>query len=466
MFRVLFIFFFFIFYSLQAFSSIILEGVSGASRDNLSEDRKAPIIYGGTAGTNPGTCTDVCNNCIGGLQDCNERRINDGGYLTLSFRSDTRSGIPIITDSNKQITISERILNAPIVGANETQQVRVLWSRICGDSCDNVGNNGNGLIIIVIGIDGSNNGEGNGSLNDSEDDSLQVTIQIKKNLPNNGIETFTLFPGDEKVFMLLNPRPDGGGDEALIPDSPNNIVFPNLFPFYEGSLIKEIRFYYEEMSDEESVEDALGRIGNDSTYVRKEVIRLGENSGDVDLGSTLYFTESDGPNGKEGQQFRNGFTYVFKVALVDEAGNVGLFRDNRDGIEQRQVIVPSEVMGALENKNTPSFCFIATAAYGKSHKMLDIFYKFRDQKLLPYKLGRIIHDLYYTYSPPFAGIIRDNVFLKYIARILLIPFWVYAFLALQIGHILTFFLLASFISMFMYLLIKKRIFKILLSKEV
>ena len=447
--RMLFIFFSLILCSSQAFASILLEGVSGASRDNLNEDRDQPVIWAGTVGLAT-TCTDVCNNCMGGLQDCNEYRIDDSGNLTLSFRSDARSGIPIATDVNKQTIIGSIIPNAPIVNANETTDVQIPWSQICAQApgCDR-----NGRISIVIGIDGSNNGEGNRSLNDSEDDSLQVLIEIRSQLPNEGIETFTLFPGDEKFYMLTP------NDPQLI-DGPN-IIFPNSFPVYENNTITEIRFYYEEVVGEEDFETALGRITNNSTYVRTEVINIGTGD-DIEL-SKHYFTESDGPDGKQGRKFENDSKYVFKIALVDDAGNIGLFRDNLGGVEEieaRQVVVPSRVIGALKRSNFLG-CFIATAVYGRSHRMLKTFYQFRDQKLLPYSLGRIIHDLYYTYSPPLADIIRDNIFLKYIARILLIPFWIYAFLVLQIGHILTFVLLTSLISTLMYFLIKKQVVRLL-----
>ena len=466
--RILFIALLLIFYSPQAFSSIRDIVVKGASRYDY-DGENSPIVWAGLGGTDPRTCipndsnNPTCNNCLGGSssdgsgsdgrpQTCNENRIDINGYLTIFFRSDTNAGVPIVTDSSKQAVIGSRIQNAPSVTVNEPTSVEMRWSDICAQvdgasSCEAGGVTiGNSRVPpIFIGIDS----DSNGSLNDSGDDSLQVNIEIRSQLPGEGIETFTLFPGDEKVYMLT---PD---DKVLIPDTPN-IEFPNSFPSYDGNLITEIRFYYEEVSGGEDVRTALNRIANNSYYVKTEVTNL-DTSGDVEL-SQLYFTKSDGPEERGTLPFNNDSTYVFKIALVDEAGNIGLFNSNNTFDETKHVVTPSEVIGLLKNNG---FCFIVTAAYGKSHKILEPFYQFRDQKLLPYALGRIIHDLYYTYSPPLADIIRDNVFLKYIARISLIPFWIYAFLALQIGHILTFLLLAGSISIPMYFLIKKKVFRVL-----
>ncbi len=440
----IFIVSFFILYCPQAFSKIEITDVVGASNWEYEEyDGNSLIIWAGLAG--PSTCNNgVCDNCNGGLGDCNRNRIDEDGYLTIHFRSDVRPGIPLITDANNRSTpLGERNITIP-VNANDPASSRVAWSRICtqpnADNCT-----GNAQLTLLVGIDGSNNGQGNVSLdNDAEDDSLSFTVYIRKRLPQEGINTFSLFPGDEKVIMLT-PADEGAGEfgPKKIDEHPP-IIFPNGFPTYDGTRITYIRFYYVEVPNgEEGCSIDERGIGNNSDYVETEVIDLLEGSSKVEL-SNLYFTKTNQRN-----TFKNNVTYVFKIALVDEAGNVGRFNTSCDPVTH--VITPSEVHGLLPG------CFIATAAYGESHKILETFYQFRDQKLLPYTLGKLIHNLYYIYSPPLANIIQDNVLLKYMARISLIPFWIYAFLALQIGHILTFFLLASFTSILIYFFIKKNV---------
>ena len=429
------------FYCSQAFSTIEITGVTGAS--NWEYDGNTLVIWAGTAG--PECPERTCNNCTDGPQPCNENRINSNGSLTINFTSDSRSGIPVIADFNKQtLNISTGNL---AISANTNTPVAIPWSQICaqsdGNNTDGIGRgncNSNTQIRLFVGIDGSSNGLGDGSLdNNTEDDALSFTVNVRSRIPEEfRIPTFSLFPGDEKVFMLT---PDDEGEGELGENKNDErppIEFPSSFPSYDNTRITHIRFYYEEVPEGEDGCAHANSIGNDSLSIETEVIDISDNSSFVEL-SNLYF-----------RGFQNNVTYVFKIALVDEAGNVGLFYN---GLCDRNahVITPTEVNGLLKG------CFIATAAYGQSHKILETFYQFRDQKLRPYALGKIIHDLYYTYSPPLANIIRDNILLKYIARILLIPFWIYAFLALQIGHLLTFFLLASFMSILIYFFIRKNI---------
>ena len=456
----IFMTFFLILYCPQAFSIIEITDVRGAgpgpSHWTYNPNTNSLSIWAGLGGPNRGgrdeICDETCNNCLGGTQSCNEHSINLNGDLIINFRSDTQSGIPIITDFNKQ-AISNPAQNSIPTSANTTVEIGIPWSQICAlpsaNNCqDNV------QVRLSVGIDGSNNGSGNGSLdNDAEDDSLQFTINIRLEPPPDAyIPIFSLFPGDEKIIMLT-PADEGEGELGIIrgdsgisprDDGVSPIEFPDSFPSYGNTRITHIRFYYVEVPNGEDGCNFATQIGNNSDYVETEVTDLGEGSTQVEL-SDLYFKEDAQQN-----PFQNNLTYVFKIALVDEAGNVGLFYNGTcDPVTH--VITPSEVHGLLPE------CFIATAAYGKSHKILETFYQFRDQKLLPYILGKIIHTIYYTYSPPLANIIQDSAFLKYIARILLIPFWIYAFLALQIGHILTFFLLASSISILIYFFIKKNV---------
>lgn len=70
-----------------------------------------------------------------------------------------------------------------------------------------------------------------------------------------------------------------------------------------------------------------------------------------------------------------------------------------------------------------SDCFIATAAFGS---FLDphvvTLRHFRDRFLLSNTLGQWFVERYYTYSPTIAQTIRENEFLQFIVRLLLIPF--------------------------------------------
>jgi hypothetical protein len=66
----------------------------------------------------------------------------------------------------------------------------------------------------------------------------------------------------------------------------------------------------------------------------------------------------------------------------------------------------------------PSFCFIATAAYGTdTAEEINILRQFRDVVLLPSGLGAEFVSLYYEVSPPIAEVISQHDFLRTAVRV-------------------------------------------------
>ncbi len=94
-------------------------------------------------------------------------------------------------------------------------------------------------------------------------------------------------------------------------------------------------------------------------------------------------------------------------------------------------------------------CFIATAAFGfYSDPQVMILRHFRDRFLLTNDPGRWFVKSYYRHSPPIAQLIRENGWLKTLARILLLPVIATAWLTLdafRLTFFLTFFVLTSMI---------------------
>ncbi len=79
-------------------------------------------------------------------------------------------------------------------------------------------------------------------------------------------------------------------------------------------------------------------------------------------------------------------------------------------------------------------CFIATAAYGsllEPHVVL--LCRFRDRFLLTNSAGKQFVAFYYRNSPPIADFIAKHEFLRIITLILLIPFFILSWMALNFG---------------------------------
>jgi len=83
-------------------------------------------------------------------------------------------------------------------------------------------------------------------------------------------------------------------------------------------------------------------------------------------------------------------------------------------------------------------CFIATAAYDSPlHPHVKILRDFRDKYLMPDKLGRVLVNLYYKYSPFVADLIAKHKILKIAVRFSLLPVIAFSYSMVNIGPIIT-----------------------------
>jgi len=81
-----------------------------------------------------------------------------------------------------------------------------------------------------------------------------------------------------------------------------------------------------------------------------------------------------------------------------------------------------EARGVIVDYRYPSWCFIATAAYGTPMaEDIQILREFRDEYLLTNPVGQALVDLYYRVSPPMAEFITEHPSLKPIVRAGLLP---------------------------------------------
>ena len=83
-------------------------------------------------------------------------------------------------------------------------------------------------------------------------------------------------------------------------------------------------------------------------------------------------------------------------------------------------------------------CPIAAATYGSPfHPHVKILRDFRDKYLMPDKLGRVLVNLYYKYSPFVSDLIAKHKILKIAVRFSLLPVIAFSYSMINIGPIIT-----------------------------
>jgi photosystem II stability/assembly factor-like uncharacterized protein len=93
---------------------------------------------------------------------------------------------------------------------------------------------------------------------------------------------------------------------------------------------------------------------------------------------------------------------------------------------------------AEEKKEEKKGCFIATAAYGSPlHPSVTILREFRDEYLMPSKIGRAFVRLYYKYSPAAADFIAKHKALRISVQVMLLPLIALSYSMLHLGPVIT-----------------------------
>ncbi|MCJ8278275.1 MAG: hypothetical protein HRT44_03290, partial [Bdellovibrionales bacterium] len=376
-------------------------------------------IYAGTSG-DEADCderdgTTTCNNCTATTDECNSNRIYENLILAVTFTSNNTAGlIAAGTADNTNVAIPLAVTDVNIYQPNTQVTVQIRWSDICPAIFDGATNcdDADGIANLRIGIDSDSNSQ---LTNDGTDDVLDIPVNISKltvgaqaSLCTNGSDpganalvcNFVAYPGDQKVY---------------IDDVRTECNFPNT----SGSQdVRAIRFLYKQGEYPANNEGTFADLtvsdnGTCATGDTSKVVGLSEN---------------------EISGLANNEPYFFRVAVVDEAGNVGHFASatgqtsvtaggNTDtstcfdtsAIGQNcHVVFPASVTGLLEDDLD---CFITTATYGSPFKsQVRTFRTFRNLFLNSSVTGRLLIKTYYRLSPPVAKYIHNNKHLKPYAR--------------------------------------------------
>jgi hypothetical protein len=419
--------FFAIFFSISyALAAPTVVGITGASVVDATPS--ATIIYGGSAGTACANGTSTCDNCDGsGLTACNHTRITPNTNLTIQLTSTSQTGYVMIGDDATGAQIARA---AGVTNQNATGSITITWNDICnkisaGQSlCETAGGGGdlNSAVILRVGIDSSTTPDN--KLDGTNDDYIRISFKVQRSMGDtvnlsaegsassatNGIVSWSVYPGDGKVY-LENVETYPG-----FPSSANSILYNKLHLLYRAGTCTNVALIKNKMDGSTGTFDLTTGIQSD---------------GNLDDDRFLGLT--------------NDTTYVFKVALEDQAGNIGLFFPNAPCTNETHSVTPSEVFGLLKNQNN---CFIATAAYGSPlEKHVKTLRQFRDAVLLKFDLGKLFVRTYYKLSPPVAQVISESPVLRAASQVALFPVWAFAASSALIGFwpslVILFCLLAS-----------------------
>lgn len=426
--------------------------VSNAS--NFDKTVTPYTIYGGVSGPTPPSNTGApYNSCAvttGGLFPCNNARIYADLRLVINFKSDTGAGKPTLfyTASGSSTTGGQALPSDPssptsVTAGSETYVV-VAWSDICNvlkdvngsgvDSNCNYSGTGQAKGTFKVGFQASATDQTQQS--DGADIQIALAGAGAENVDSvvegcditgspYGVCGWEVVAGDQKA-ILVNPQPIAGRTGP-------------------GLNFKAIRLYYLPVpAGQEGTPPFTNFNPAVSTYA------------DLNIDSTTSGDLSVTPGRVEG--LTNYQTYMFKLAMVDLAGNVGFYTssgytgstptnnvgdfycENKSRFEQGtglnncHVATPGEVIGALKANS----CFIATAAYGSSMApQVEIFRQFRNHILLHNWLGQRFVEYYYEHGAKYAQMIAHNETARTLARIALWPLLGLAWLSLQIGAFAT-----------------------------
>ncbi len=430
-------------------------------------------IFGGIAGSDT-LCqdADTCNNCVSDLAlACNEMRIYDDTELKIDVSSDSTSGVIIILESSSHKVLFETSDTTPM---GTHAKVTTTW----GDICRATGISGcykNINTTLTVGVDGN----GDGDLGDNEDDvgTLRVFVNQPEDQINintvgdcysenttNGACYFVAFPGDEKVFITQlkfgHPRFSTSGliqfDRLRVYISETN--FTSALPGQGDSFYVDLDLLVSNDSENNNNGDNSNSGGNnnDSDSSGGDQGQNGNdesdaNNGDESGSSTKKFKlKSEAIMG-----LKNGVTYYFRLAVVDETNNIAYF-SNEDYIKNIEVnglkvcdpegehfdaqdcpyaVIPENVSGLLSKDFN---CFIATAAYGSQFApKVKTFRQFRNRFLLSHSAGQYLTGLYYKYSPFVAQKLATYPTLRQWTRWVLWPLWVFAKVSLKVGLVTT-----------------------------
>ncbi len=404
-------------------------GYSGFSEDTTN---KTLTLSGGYTGQT--NCVmdgvNICNSCelsTSGLVPCNERMV----YPTLKVRVNFRTTATNLTTSSK---IAVKGPTTPLTYGSDFQSTtgtltpnsdlffELTWATLCDANVLNITAACTGESFksaqITFGVDTN----GDGTLEESRTmtinfsyvnyQSTTATINFcsdaNATVAGNGVCGYSMFPGDEKAYLLTPTLSTG---------------YPSSAGGTSGNSWDAIVLFYAPTTTPSTFFSASG--GVKSSDRRKPITFSGTT--DNPTFSTDFASEG----------ITNDQQYCFALGNRDIGGNIYQFISLTDSANIQTAsdslcVTPQHISGLLDNKH----CFIATAAFGSSmSREVHILRQFRDHFLNAHSWGRTFVEFYYNVSPPIAAYIAEFPILRSVVRGALWPLIYFAQLSLEMGLI-------------------------------
>lgn len=281
------------------------------------------------------------------------------------------------------------------------------------------------------------------SVSSDDDDDLTVTITNPTSGDTEG-ESFTLTvetslsskcgynSGEDKAFDLMTPFSDSSDSYRTSHSEELNSSTDGDPPYYvrcqtaDGQEAADSVIFTVAVTENTATALIAKMLQTTGNFLVAEAVAADDDDSEEDSGG-LFGGSSDGFD-EEGETEDGSGTGTYS-SILENLKPGTIFYARAYAIVGGTVYYGDEI-----TFRTDDSCFIATASYGSVfHPMVEILRDFRDSYLLQVEPGRKFVDFYYAVSPPVADLIASRAWMRFIVRLLLLPFVGFSWLALHTG---------------------------------
>ncbi len=417
----------------------------------------------GTTGT-----PDPNNPSVATFHGCHEGRVNGDSVISIQFTeseeiSNLRAYAVISPPSGSTSAAIKKVgesLNT-VSGPNQTATVTFTWRELCQQIKTDPS-------ISTAFIEATQTCQANGSLTVAVGFGTSYTDLI-----STKSVTFNLYSPNPALGIIVKPTVCGNpvGDEfgfcdlAVFPGDQSGYLYEGVDTTHQNKLhrtsfsINAFDAYGNSLTLTNKVEGMRIFI-SPTSFIDAQPNVPSTSIHDFTISSVSLNTASFENNkfgGLKNSTAQNPVSYYVRASTIDSSGTISqLMGDDYcpGGVCDDFKISPSQVAGIISENS----CFITTATYGSNEAYQVKFFKaFRKKFLLTNSFGRKIILFYNTYGPMGAHWIQANPSAQKYIRVILYPFYAFAYLSLRFSIFLAVLIYLS-LSLLLFILIKHKIF--------